>query len=242
MEESLAQTKLDTSRSPESHNETDNKCSHLEDDSQSVVDHRSFAGRSSDGDLQKGLEISSEGTVGHEVTHVDDKHRHETSVFEGVPGDERKTRSEKPLRPPSFRSRPAQASASFSNSMIGKENSPSDEKDKKTEAYTDHGNIIISPVGRDALGKSQRNQDQRDTSDKKTRTDEVVFVEELVDDVCLRWKMRDMWVMSYSSVPGEQDGDEGNSEDSVYDYVDQSTLEDDGAFRCLKLYILDHIP
>lgn len=217
MEESLAQTKLDTSRSPESHNETDNKLGDLEDDSQSVVDHRGFAGRSSDGDLQKVLEISSEGTVGHEVTHVDDKHRHGTSVFEGVPGDERKTWGEKPLRSPSLRSRPAQASASFPNARIGKENAPSDEKDKKTETYTDHGNIIISPFGRDTLGKSQRNQDQRDTNDKKTGTDEVVFMEELVDDACVRGKMRDIWAMSYSSVPGEQGGDERNSKDSIND-------------------------
>lgn len=219
MEESLAQTKLETRRSPESHNETDNKCGDLEDDSQSVVDHRSFAGRRSDGDLQKGLEISSEGAVGHEVTHVDDKHRHETSVFEGVPGDERKTRGEEPLGSPSFRSRPGGPSASFSNARIGKENSPSDEKDKKTETYADHGNIIVSPFGRDTLGKSQRNQDQCDTGDKKTRTDEVVFVEELVDDVCVWGKMRDICAMSCSSAPGEQDGDERNSKDSVDDYV-----------------------
>lgn len=149
--------------------------------------------------MHKGLEISCEDSVGHEIAHVDDKHRHETSVFEGVPGDERKTRGEEPLGPPSFRNR------------------PDDEKNKKTETNTDHGNVVISPFRRNTLGKSQRNQDQRDTSDKKTGTDDIVFVEELVDDVGVRGKMRDIWVMSYPSVPRKQDGDEGNSKNSVYD-------------------------
>lgn len=160
MEESLAQTKLDTSRGPESHNETDNECGDLEDDSESIVDHRSLAGRCSDGDLHKGLEISGEDTVGHEVTHVDNKHRHETSIFESVPGDERKTRGEEPLRPPFFRNRPAQTSTSFSiMPKVDNKNSPNDEKDKKTETNTDHGNVVVSPLRRNALGKSQRNQD-----------------------------------------------------------------------------------
>lgn len=95
--------------------------------------------------------------------------------------------------------------------------SPNDEKNKKTETNTDHGNVVISPFRRNTLGKSQGNQDQRDTSDKKTGTDDIVFVEELFDDVGVRGKMRDIWVVSYSSVPRKQDGDEGNSKNSVYD-------------------------
>lgn len=56
-------------------------------------------------------------------------------------------------------------------------------------------------------------------------------MEELVNDAGVRGKARDIWVASYSSVPRKQDGDEGNSKDSVYDYADQSALEDDGAFK-----------